>query len=151
MDVESVRPRGSFALETFLVDRRFPTLAEKLRPDELAIANLSRLSGVLDRLVDQFPGPWCVSSGFRDAQLNGALRKEGLLASMDSLHLYGCAVDLTIDNPEFDLEAPFEWLKVESRRDLPVHEAILYPAKRLLHVAVKIPRLSTSRRFLTRL
>jgi hypothetical protein len=139
-----------FVLGDFLVDDGFPELARALEPGPEALRNLERLAGVLDLLVERFPGGWKVVSGFRDDALNEACRAAGFPASLGSLHLDGCAADLEPVDPEVDLEAVFEWVREGSRRALAVHEAVFYPQKGHLHVAVESPRRATPKRILMR-
>jgi uncharacterized protein YcbK (DUF882 family) len=139
-----------YLLGDLLVDETFPALAAALEPDAHTIANLERLAAVLERLAEQFAGPWRVLSGYRDARLNEAWAAAGMAASVASLHLDGCAADVVPRDADVDLEAVFEWLRAAAHRDLPVHEAVYYPQKGYLHVAVESPRRATAKRFLLR-
>lgn len=139
-----------FVLGDFLVDETFPDLALLLDPDPTRLSNLERLTRVLDRIVDQFPSAWRVLSGFRDGRLNDACREAGLPASVDSLHLHGCAADIKPVDDDLDLEGVFEWIKEASRRDLAVHEAVFYPMRGFIHVAVESRELPTPKRMLMR-
>ena len=139
-----------FVLREFLVDATFPEMAEQLEPDEKTLANLERLTALIDRVVDQFPSKWKILSGFRDHRLNEACRGAGMPASIESLHLSGCAADLQPGDKQVDLEAVFEWISEQSRRDLPIHEAVYYPMKGFIHVAVENREKHTPRRILLR-
>lgn len=140
----------SWVLGDFLVDETFPLFAEKLEPDDKAITNLTRLAEALEPVVERFPGPWRVLSGFRDERLNDACRSAGLPASVDSLHLYGCAADIRLEGREHELEAVFEWIGEATRRDLAIHEAVYYPMKGFIHVAIEDPRRPSAKRMLMR-
>src|SRR5262245_58362854 len=111
-----------FTLGDFLVDSPFPELAVMLDPDDQSLTNLDRLAQLLDRIVEKFPPSWVVLSGFRDRRLNDACRQAGLPASVNSLHLNGCAADIQSKDFELDPEITFEWLR-EQARELAVHEA----------------------------
>lgn len=139
-----------FALGDLLVDSTFPELAKLLDPDPKSLKNLERLATILDRIVDKFSPRWTVLSGFRDPRLNDACRQAGLPASVNSLHLAGCAADIKPADREVDLEAVFEWVREQSRQDLAVHEAIFYPIKNFIHVAVEDRELPTPKRILMR-
>ena len=49
-----------------------------------------------------------------------------------------------------DLEAVFEWISEQSRKDLAVHEAVYYPLKGFIHVAVENTKKPTAKRILMR-
>ncbi len=138
-----------YALGDFLVDVTFPALAKELAPDEATIKNLGRLADTIERLVAEFPGEWKVLSGYRDVKLNEACRNAGLPASVDSLHLTGCAADIEPQG-DVDLEAVFEWVTEQAKTDLAVHEAVFYPLKGFIHIGVEDERRPTAKRFLMR-
>lgn len=138
-----------YALGDFLVDSTFPALAKELSPDAATIANLGRLASTIERLIEAFPGEWKVLSGFRDVKLNEACRGAGLPASVDSLHLTGCAADIEPQG-DVDLEAVFEWISEHAKGDLAVHEAVFYPLKGFIHIGVEDERRPTAKRFLMR-
>ncbi len=139
-----------YRLGDFLVDAQFSDLAERLMPGTKEVENLERLGQLIDRIVDHFPSGWRVISGYRNLELNEACRKAGRPASVHSLHLEGCAADLQPADENLDLEAVFEWIREHSHRDLPVHEAVYYPMKKMIHVAVVCNEKPSPRRFLTR-
>lgn len=139
-----------YRLGDLLVDQTFPDLAQMLEPGEDTLRNLGRLTALLDRIVEKFPPPWKVLSGFRDHRLNDACRTAGMPASVNSLHLFGCAADIEPLDREVDLEVVFEWVRAQSRRDLPVHEAVFYPLKNFIHVAVEDRAHPTPKRILMR-
>lgn len=139
-----------YALGDLLVDSTFPELAVQLDPDEATLKNMERLTAVLDRVVDKFPPAWVIVSGYRDERLNEACRVAGLPASINSLHLRGCAADIQPKDVDVDLEAVFEWLREQSRIDLAVHEAVFYPLKNVIHVAVEDRDNPTPKRILMR-
>lgn len=139
-----------YVLGDLLIDETFPDLARKLDPDERAVRNLERLTAVLDKIVDRFPPTWQVISGFRDPDLNEACRQAGLPASIDSLHLIGCAADIKAGDRDLDLEEVFEWVRDQSRSDLAIHEAVFYPIKNFIHVAVEDRDYPTPKRILMR-
>ena len=138
-----------FALGDFLVDATFPKLAAELEPDSKSLENLRRLAATLEAIVAKFPSEWSVLSGYRDVKLNDACRDAGLPASVDSLHLSGCAADIKPAS-DVDLEAVFEWISEESKDDLAVHEAVFYPLKGFIHVGVEDPERPTAKRILMR-
>jgi uncharacterized protein YcbK (DUF882 family) len=139
-----------YVLGDLLVDTTFPELAVSLDPDEKILENLERLTAVLDRITEKFPPMWTVLSGFRDTKLNEACRQAGLPASLNSLHLSGCAADIQAKDADLDLEVVFEWMREQSRHDLAVHEAIFYPLKNFIHVAVEDRDNPTPKRILMR-
>jgi uncharacterized protein YcbK (DUF882 family) len=145
-----LRLSNHYALKDLLIDSTFPDLAKELEPDDRILKNLKRLTAVLDRIVDHFPPMWKVLSGFRDQRLNDACRQAGLPASLNSLHLHGCAADIQPADAELDLEVVFEWVQVQSRQDLRVHEAVFYPNKNFIHVAVEDRDFPTPKRILMR-
>lgn len=138
-----------FSLGAFLVDETFPELAAELDPSDLVIAQLERLAAVLEALEGQFPGGWTVRSGYRDARLNDACRERGLPASVESLHLLGCAADIAPAG-EQDLEAVFDWIGAPGHHGLDLQEAVYYPNKGFIHVAVPHPEFERPRRFIMR-
>lgn len=138
-----------FALGDFLVDATFPDLAAELDPDEKTLGNLGRLTTLLEQVVEKFPSDWTVLSGFRDEKLNEACRHAGMPASVDSLHLAGCAADMK-PGTDVDLEAVFEWIQEQSKHGLPVHEAVFYPLKGFIHIGVEDPDRPTAKRMLMR-
>ena len=73
-----------------------------------------------------------------------------LPASLNSLHLSGCAADIQPNDIDLDLEAVFEWLRENSRGDLAIHEAVFYPIKNFIHVAVEDRDNPTPKRILMR-
>jgi uncharacterized protein YcbK (DUF882 family) len=139
-----------YVVGDFLVDSTFPELAVQLEPDERTLKNLERLATLIDRISEKFPSSWSVLSGFRDTRLNEACRKAGLPASVSSLHLSGCAADIKPNDAELDLEAVFEWVREQSRSDLAVHEAVFYPNKNFIHIAVEDRENPTPKRILMR-
>ncbi|MBK8013777.1 MAG: hypothetical protein IPK13_20810 [Deltaproteobacteria bacterium] len=138
-----------FTLGDFLVDRTFPDLAAVLEPTEAHIRNLSRLATVLDVLVDEFGGEWVILTGFRDAALNHACRRAGMPASVESLHLDGCAADVKPD-PSVDLERVYRWIGERTRPDLSIHEAVYYPKKGFMHLAVESDVRPSAKRIIMR-
>lgn len=139
-----------FTLGAFLVDETFPELAEALDPDATTLDHLGRMARVLDVLHDTFEGGWTVRSGYRDAALNDACRDQGLPASLDSLHLLGCAADVAPDGDQ-DLEAVFDWLSAQAHAGLELQEAVYYPKKGFIHIAVPHPDFMRPRRFIMRM
>lgn len=139
-----------YVLGDFLVDSTFPELAVMLDPDERTLKNLERLAALLDRLTERFPPSWKVLSGFRDQRLNEACRQAGLPASLNSLHLVGCAADVAPQDGELDPEMAFEWLREQAHADLPVHEAVFYPIKGFIHLGVEDRDYPTPKRILMR-
>lgn len=139
-----------YVLGDLLVDSTFPELALMLDPDEKTVKNLERLSAVLERIADKFPPAWTILSAYRDVRLNEACRQAGLPASLNSLHLSGCAADIQSSDADVDLEAVFEWVRDQSRLDLAVHEAVFYPMKGFIHVAVEDRDNPTPKRILMR-
>lgn len=139
-----------YALGDFLVDQTFPELAVMLDPDEATLKNMERLATVVERIKEKFPAVWTVLSGFRDGRLNEACRQAGLPASLNSLHLSGCAADIQPNDIDLDLEAVFEWVREASRTDLAIHEAVFYPIKNFIHVAVEDRDNPTPKRILMR-
>jgi uncharacterized protein YcbK (DUF882 family) len=147
----TLRLSKHYALGEFLIDSTFPELARMLEPTPLQLENLSRLCRVIDQLVDQFPPAWKVLSGFRDERLNDACRTAGLPASVDSLHLFGCAADIQPGDDEVDLEGVYEWIGYQSRRgELAVHEAVYYPNKGFIHIGVECHEKPTAKRIIMR-
>lgn len=144
------RLSSHYLLGDLLVDETFPELATVLVPNAVQIANLQRLAALLEDIRVQFPGPWRVLSGYRDLTLNEACRKAGLPASIDSLHLSGCAADLMPEDADYDLEAVFEWVRDRARKELAVHEAVYYPLKGFIHFAVEDPTRPGKKRILMR-
>jgi uncharacterized protein YcbK (DUF882 family) len=138
-----------FALGDVLVDPMFPELAKQLEPDERAMRNLERLTSLLDRIVDQFPPGLEILSGFRDQALNDACRNAGMPASLHSLHLSGCAADVKHRDQELDPEIIYQWLQSRST-ELMLHEAVFYPMKGFIHVAVEDREMPTAKRILMR-
>jgi hypothetical protein len=146
----ALRLSKHYLLGDMLVDSTFPELALLLDPSPKALENLKRLTALIDRIVDQFPPKWTVLSGFRDERLNEACRKAGLPASIDSLHLFGCAADIQ-PSEDVDLESVYEWITHHSRAgDLSVHEAVYYPNKGFLHVGVENPEQPSAKRIIMR-
>ncbi len=139
-----------FCLGDLLVDDSFPELAQALDPDPTLIAHLGRLARVLDCIYDNFEGGWTVQSGYRDAALNDACREKGLPASVDSLHLLGCAADLAPIESQ-DLEQVFDWISAQAHAGLELQEAVYYPKKGFIHVAVPHPDFQRPRRFIMRM
>jgi uncharacterized protein YcbK (DUF882 family) len=147
----ALRLSKHYVLGDFLIDSTFPDLAKELDPGAKILENLKRLTALIDRLVDQFPPKWKILSGFRDERLNEACRKAGLPASIDSLHLFGCAADIQPGDDDVDLEGVFEWITQQARAgELAVHEAVYYPNKGFIHVAVESPEHPTQKRILMR-
>jgi len=138
-----------YALSELLVDSNFPQLAAELDPPSGILDNLSRLTSVMDEICDQFPSKFEVLSGYRDARLNNACIEAGLPASVNSLHLSGCAADIRAASDEIDLEEVFDWLEREADT-LHVHEAVYYPKKDFIHVAVVDPDNPSLKRILMR-
>ena len=139
-----------YILGDLLVDNNFPDLANVLAPEEPSIQNLERLTRTLDLLCDQFPPGFFVLSGYRDYALNEACRTAGLPASVNSLHLVGCAADVAPKNRELDLEVVYEWVREQARGDFPVQEAVFYPKKGVIHIAIADPDQSSAKRILIR-
>jgi uncharacterized protein YcbK (DUF882 family) len=139
-----------YMLGDFLVDQTFPELAVMLDPDEHTLRNMERLANIIERIKEKFPAVWTVLSGFRDHRLNEACRQAGLPASLNSLHLTGCAADIQPNDIDLDLEAVFEWVREQSRSDLAIHEAVFYPIKNFIHVAVEDRDNPTPKRILMR-
>ena len=137
-----------YVLDELLVDATFPELAAKLDPGALELANLGRLTALLERISARFPPKFSVLSGYRDDALNEACREAGLPASLNSLHLSGCAADVQ-PGEDVDLEAVFDWLQIAAE-DLGLHEAVYYPKKGFIHVAVVDHDRPTPRRILMR-
>jgi uncharacterized protein YcbK (DUF882 family) len=138
-----------FVLGDMLVDPTFPDLAAQLEPDARSMKNLERLTSLLDRIVDQFPPGLEILSGYRDRRLNDACRKAGLPASVKSLHLSGCAADVKHRDSNLDPEIIYEWLQSRST-ELLLHEAVFYPMKGFIHVAVEDREMPTAKRILMR-
>jgi uncharacterized protein YcbK (DUF882 family) len=138
-----------YVLGDFLIDPTFPELAIALDPDERTLKNLERLAVLVDRIAEKFPPTWTVLSGFRDHKLNEACRQAGLPASVNSLHLSGCAADIQAKDFELDLEVVFEWVR-EQARELNVHEAVFYPIKNFIHIGVEDRENPTPKRILMR-
>lgn len=138
-----------FVLGDFMIDESFPELAKGLDPDTRCLGNLARLTALLDRIVDAFPPGLEVLSGFRDKRLNDACIKAGLPASVRSLHLSGCAADVKPSSEEVDLENVYHWL-MSHKVDIGLHEAVYYPLKGFIHVAVDDPDNPTASRIIMR-
>lgn len=138
-----------FELGDLLVDATFPQLALELVPPPKVLANLERLTGLLDKVVERYPPRLEILSGYRDERLNDACREAGLPASVRSLHLVGCAADIKFTNPEVDPEMAFEWMRA-SAPELGINEAVYYPKKGFIHVAVVNPDNPTPQRILMR-
>lgn len=138
-----------FVLGDVLIDATFPDLAQLLEPSKKELDSLRRLCELLDALSDQFPPGVEVLSGFRDKRLNDACRQVGLPASKDSQHLYGCAADIKPKDKELDPEIMYEWMK-SCAEQIHLHEAVFYPMKGFIHVAVDNPELPTPKRILMR-
>ncbi len=146
----TLRLSKHYVLGDLLVDATFPDLARQLDPEPKCLENLTRLTALLDRIVDQFPPVWTVLSGYRDERLNEACRNAGLPASIESLHLFGCAADIQ-PGEEVDLESVYEWITLSSRSGgLPVHEAVYYPNKGFIHIGVENTELPTAKRIIMR-
>ena len=147
----ALRLSKHYVLGDLLIDSTFPDMAKLLDPNEKTLENMKRLTSLIDRIVDQFPPKWKVLSGYRDERLNEACRKAGLPASIDSLHLFGCAADIQPGDDDVDLEGVYEWISQRSHAgDLPVHEAVYYPNKGFIHVAVESPDQRTQKRIIMR-
>ena len=138
-----------FKLGDLLVDSTFPDLAGQLDPGAEVLGNLGRLTALMDQIADQFSTKLEVLSGYRDERLNDACREAGLPASLNSLHLSGCAADIRPSEPDVDLEEVFDWVEKQAE-SLSVHEAVYYPKKEFIHVAVADPEKPTLRRILMR-
>lgn len=146
----SRRLSRQYVLGDLLVDSTFPELAAQLDPDATVLANLGRLSQLLELLGERFPPAWRVLSGFRDARLNDACREAGLPASVRSLHLSGCAADVEPGDDALDLEEVFEWLR-DHADEIALHEAVYYPKKGFIHVAVVDTDAPSPKRILMRM
>ena len=109
-------------------------LADKLEPDTVVLANLGRLTALLDVICEAFPPKFEVLSGFRDDTLNNACIEAGLPASVKSLHLTGCAADIR-PGAEVYTDSVWDWIE-ENAEKIGAHEAIFYPNKDFIHVAV---------------
>ncbi len=138
-----------FVLADLLVDPTFPDLALALEPGAEALENLRRLARMLDALSDRFPPGFDVMSGFRDARLNDACQRVGLPASKDSQHLWGCAADVRPRDRDLDPETIYDWMKLDGG-EIGLHEAVYYPLKGFIHVAVDNPAHPTPKRILMR-
>ncbi len=138
-----------FPLKALLVDESFPEMAAELEPDEATLGNLKRLTEILELVCAEFEGGWTVRSGYRDKALNEACRQKGLPASVDSLHLLGCAADLAPDADQ-DLEAVFDWLSALGRQGAEIQEAVYYPKKGFIHIGVPSSDVKQPRRFIMR-
>lgn len=138
-----------FTLGQFLVDETFPELAAALSPSDEVLESLTRLARVLDAVEDEQPGGWRVRSGYRDKALNTACRDMGMPASIESLHLLGCAADVEPMGDQ-DLERLFDWISVHVHQDLDLQEAVYYPRKGFIHIAVPHPEFKRPRRFIMR-
>ena len=138
-----------FKLGDLLVDSTFPELAGQLDPGVEILGNLGRLTALMDQISDQFSTKLEVLSGYRDERLNDACREAGLPASVNSLHLSGCAADIRPTELEVDIEEIFDWVEKQAE-NLSVHEAVFYPKKEFIHVAVADPEKPTLRRILMR-
>jgi uncharacterized protein YcbK (DUF882 family) len=147
----ALRLSKHYVLGDLLIDSTFPDLATLLDPSAQAVENMKRLTALIDRIADQFPPKWKVLSGYRDERLNEACRKAGLPASIDSLHLFGCAADIQPVDEELILEDVYEWISQHSHSgDLPVHEAVYYPNKGFIHVGVESSEQKTQKRIIMR-
>ena len=71
-----------YMLGDLMVDDTFPELAEQLDPTTEILANLGRLTALLDCIVEQFPPSFEVLSGYRDQRLNDACIQAGRPASV---------------------------------------------------------------------
>lgn len=150
MSVDRTRKLSKhFELGDLLVDASFPQLALELDPPPKVLANLERLTVLLDAIVERYPPKLAILSGYRDERLNNACREAGLPASVKSLHLVGCAADIKFENPEVDPEMAFEWMRA-SAPELGINEAVYYPKKGFIHVAVVNPDNPTPQRILMR-
>lgn len=149
MSARDLRLSRHFVLGDLLVDATFPELAKQLEPQPVIVDNLKRLAKVLDAIADQFPPGIEVLSGFRDARLNDACRQVGLPASVDSQHLYGCAADIKLKDRDLDPEIVYEWMK-SCAEQIHLHEAVYYPLKSFIHVAIDNPDHPTPKRILMR-
>jgi len=138
-----------FVLGDLLVDATFPDLAAKLDPPAEVLGNLGRLTSIMDSICENFPSKFEVLSGYRDDKLNNACREAGLPASVNSLHLSGCAADIRATDDELELEEVFDWLEKQAD-ELQVHEAVYYPKKDFIHVAVADPENPSLKRILMR-
>ena len=138
-----------YRLGDFLVDATFPELAAQLDPNENVMKNLAKLTLIMDQICDKFPSDFQVLSGYRDERLNDACRAAGLPASLNSLHLAGCAADIRATSDELDLEDVFNWIEKEADT-LQVHEAVYYPKKDFIHVAIADPENPSLKRILMR-
>ena len=138
-----------FKLGDLLVDSTFPELAGQLDPGVEILGNLGRLTALMDQISDQFSTKLEVLSGYRDERLNDACREAGLPASVNSLHLSGCAADIRPTELDVDIEEIFDWVEKQAE-NLSVHEAVFYPKKEFIHVAVADPEKPTLRRILMR-
>jgi uncharacterized protein YcbK (DUF882 family) len=138
-----------YSLSEFLVDANFAELAAELDPPSGIVENLSRLTAVIEQICEQFPSKFEVLSGYRDTSLNDACIAAGLPASVNSLHLSGCAADIRAVSDEIELEEVFDWLEREADR-LKLHEAVFYPKKDFIHVAVVDPENPSLKRILMR-
>jgi uncharacterized protein YcbK (DUF882 family) len=147
--LRDMRISRHFVLGDLLVDQTFPELAALLEPPQRVVENLKRLTTLLDSIADQFPPGLEVLSGFRDTRLNDACRQVGLPASVDSQHLYGCAADVKLKDRELDPEIVYEWMK-SCADQIRLHEAVFYPLKGFIHVAVDNPEHPTPKRILMR-
>lgn len=147
--VRDLRLSRHFSLGDLLVDATFPELAQQLEPPAPAVANLERLSALLDAISDQFPPGVEVLSGYRDERLNDACRQVGLPASKDSQHLWGCAADVRPKDRDLDPEIMYEWMKARADH-IALHEAVFYPLKGFIHVGVDNPDHPTPKRILMR-
>lgn len=145
----SQRISKHFELGGLLVDATFPSLALELDPPPKVLANLERLALLLDRIVERYPPKLEILSGYRDERLNNACREAGLPASVKSLHLVGCAADIRLTHAEADPEMAFEWMRA-SAPELGINEAVYYPKKGFIHVAVINPDHPTPQRILMR-
>ena len=139
-----------YVLGDVLVDSTFPELADTLDPSVEVLVNLGRLTKLLDQIAERFPPRFEVMSGFRDERLNDACREAGLPASVNSLHLTGCAADIMPGSDDLDPEVVFEWLR-STADELALNEAVYYPKKGFIHVAVVDHDRPTPRRILMRL
>ena len=138
-----------FKLGDLLVDSTFPELAEQLDPGVEELGNLGRLTALMDQIADKFATQLEVLSGYRDKRLNDACREAGLPASLNSLHLSGCAADIRPKELDIDIEEIFDWVEKQAE-SLSIHEAVYYPKKEFIHVAVADPEKPSLRRILMR-
>ena len=121
-----------FKQNEITVSSRFPELASKiqLKAKHLDIATLF-VDSVLQPLRLRF-GQCTIDSWLRSEELN---KKVG--GSLDSDHLYGCAVD-----PRFNKNIdPLEVFKFIYETKIPIRQCIIYMFQKpiQLHVSINIP------------